>query len=82
MKPILQKVIEIAAVEFGTQPSALSAHVTPEDVQGWDSEAQLRLAMAIEEQFGISLDIEDFESIRTLGALAEMVECKRNAGSG
>lgn len=77
----LQKIIEIAAVEFGTHPSALSFSSTPEDVDAWDSEAQLRLAMAVEEQFGISFDIEEFQSICSLGSLAEMVVRKRNLQS-
>ena len=76
MNPTLEKVIEIAALEFETPPSNLSGASTPEDVKGWDSEAQIRLAMALEHQFGISFDIEEFEGIRTLAGVANLVARK------
>jgi acyl carrier protein len=79
MDSTLQTLIDIAAAEFRADASALSGASTPDDVAGWDSESQLRLTMAAEDHFGVSFDIEDFEKITSLNALAEMIAQKRAA---
>lgn len=77
MDSVLQELIDIAAAEFKVDASTLSGASTPDDVKGWDSESQLRLTMATEDSFGVSFDIEDFEKITSLNALAEMIAQKR-----
>lgn len=79
MDSTLQTLIDIAAAEFQADASTLSGASTPDDVEGWDSESQLRLTMATEDRFGVSFDIEDFEKITSLNALAEMIAQKRAA---
>jgi acyl carrier protein len=79
MDNTLQTLIDIAAAEFQVDASTLSGASTPDAVEGWDSESQLRLVMATEDHFGVSFDIEDFEKITSLNVLAEMVAQKRAA---
>lgn len=55
--------------------------VTPEtccdDIDGWDSVAQVKLMLAVEEAFDFQFDNDDISSIRTVGDFAASVESRR-----
>ena len=56
--------------------------VTPEtggkDIDGWDSVAQVKLVLAIEEQFGFQFSEDEVSSIRSVGGFVEAVERRKN----
>lgn len=43
---------------FDRQDLSLSEAMTPNDIEGWDSLAQVRLIFAIQEEFGLSFDTD------------------------
>jgi acyl carrier protein len=46
----------------GIKPDQLST-ASSSSLPGWDSIAQVRLMSSIEEEFGVQLEIEDFEEL-------------------
>ena len=50
---------------------------TPATVQAWDSLAHLTLLTVIDEEFGISTDIEDAEHLASFEALLDHVRDRR-----
>ncbi len=48
------------------------------DVNGWDSVAQVKLVLAIEEQFGFQFSEDEVSSIRNVGGFVEAVERRKN----
>jgi acyl carrier protein len=52
--------------------------VTPETggkgIDGWDSVAQVKLILAIEEQFGFQFTEDEVSSIKTVGGFLEAIE--------
>ena len=46
---------------------------TADDVESWDSFAQLNLLVAIEDDFEIELDPEQMQDLQDLGALVDSV---------
>ena len=73
----LPSVIQIAADVFSVPNSALSAESSPESVAAWDSVQHLNLVMAIEEKFNLQFDPEDYDSMKSLGHIAGLVDARR-----
>jgi acetyltransferase-like isoleucine patch superfamily enzyme/acyl carrier protein len=71
--------VDVAGVvmqAFGL-PSRPAPEDGPDRVPGWDSLGTLRLVMALEEAFGVSLDGDVLVKVRSVGDLAAVVERAR-----
>lgn len=55
--------------------------VTPEmrceEIEGWDSVAQVKLVLTIEEAFGIQFSENEVSSIRSVGGFLKCIEQRR-----
>ena len=71
-----EQVRAIASDVFGVPASKLSTGSSPETVENWDSMQHLNLVLAIEEKFGLQLDPEEIEQMKTIGAVATLVDKK------
>ena len=54
---------------FDDDAIALSADTTAADVDGWDSVANIRLMVSVEEAFRIRFDVGEFQEYRNVGEL-------------
>jgi len=64
-----EKIKEIVALAIGVKPDAL-----PDDAQmgnpgSWDSFAQLNIIIALEQEFSVSIALEDTDSLSSLAAI-------------
>ncbi len=71
--PIQSQVLEVASDIFGAPVAALSPASSPETIENWDSVQHLNLILALESTFGIQIDPEDIDKMKTLGAVAQIV---------
>jgi acyl carrier protein len=71
-----EKVRAIASDVFGVPAHKLSASSSPETIENWDSMQHLNLVLAVEEKFAIQLDPEEIEQMKTIGAVAGVVDKK------
>lgn len=69
MQPELKKIL-ISVLEVDT----ISDDDSVETIAAWDSVRHLTLVLAIEEEFGISLDADLIPGLTSVGALAAVVE--------
>jgi acyl carrier protein len=67
---------ELLAYHSGASEAALSAESTPQNTEGWDSLANLNLMAAIEEEFGVTFEIEDVMKFRSLREIEAYLEAK------
>jgi acyl carrier protein len=70
------QVQQIASDIFGVPGATITADSSPETIGNWDSMQHLNLVLAIEEKFGVQLAPEDIEHMKTIGAVATLVEKK------
>jgi acyl carrier protein len=70
---IYQRVIELAAEIFAVPTHRLDRDTTPNDVESWDSVAQLNLLVALEDEYSIQFTSEDADRAHSLGAVAALV---------
>ena len=74
MNSRFEQVQAIASDIFGVPAGRITADSSPETIENWDSMQHLNLVLAIEEKFGVQLDPEDIEQMRTIGAAAALVD--------
>lgn len=73
-------VIELVAGALDVDPSALSPRTTSDEVPQWDSLGYLRLLMAIEERFGVRIELEKMPELNSIARIVEYLD--RHAGDG
>jgi acyl carrier protein len=67
---VLMKLTAIFRDVFDDDRIALAPAMTARDVDGWDSVANIRLMVTIEDEFRIKFEIGDFQDFRNVGDLA------------
>jgi acyl carrier protein len=67
---VLMKLTAIFRDVFDDDRIALAPGMTARDVDGWDSVANIRLMVTIEDEFRIKFEIGDFQDFRNVGDLA------------
>ncbi len=56
----------------------ISADTKAEDVDNWDSLAQIRLVVSIEEELGLKFTASEISSLQNVGDLLELIARKRD----
>jgi acyl carrier protein len=62
---------------FGDESLEVHPSSTADDVDGWDSLAQVSLVFAIEERFAISLSAEELEAMENVGDMIAAIDRHR-----
>jgi acyl carrier protein len=70
----LEQVRHLASDIFSVPADAITPESSPATIENWDSMQHLNLVLAIEEKFGVQLDPEDIEKMKTIGAIANLVD--------
>ena len=70
------KVRGLCADVFQAPASEITAASSPETLENWDSVQHLNLVLALEEQFGIAFDPEEMDQMKSVGAIAQLVDAK------
>jgi len=50
-----------------------------QDINGWDSLAQIRLIISIEKGFGIKFSAKEISSLQNVGDMVKLINSKKNA---
>jgi acyl carrier protein len=69
VRDIVAEVLEVPADELVPESA-------PGKVEGWDSLATLEILAQVEEELGVSMDLEELAEIGTLGEWEERVDQK------
>ncbi len=70
---MIEKIREIAAEVFELDAREIAHDLRREDVDLWDSLAQLRLVSTLEQEFGIQLSMQEIESLDGIARVIEVV---------
>ena len=73
---ITSRLTEIFHDVLDDESIVLARETTAEDVEAWDSLAQISLVVAIEKEFGISIDLAELEGLRNVGDMIDLVARK------
>jgi acyl carrier protein len=67
-------VIEIVAEALEVSPDRLTSSSRSEDIAEWDSLAHLRVCMAIEERFCVTIDMEQIPKLDSIPRLFDFLQ--------
>jgi acyl carrier protein len=73
MSSIMPKVVDILMDIFENQDLQITAETTALMVPGWDSMAQIKILMAVEEEFLIHFSSREMDKLRNVGDLVAAI---------
>ncbi len=68
------QVIEIVADYFNLPVSAINLNSSADNLDAWDSLAQVNLMIALEQTFDIELEVEDFLELTSVEAIVAFID--------
>ena len=69
---------EIFQTVFLDPNLSISGNTSASDIPDWDSLAQIRLLMAMEQTFEIQFSLDEVESLQNVGEIIELILAKVN----
>ena len=75
---ILKKLEVIFKDVFDDEDIVLTNQTTANDIEDWDSLAQINLLVAIKKEFKINFDLEEVSQYKNVGDIVEAIEQKSN----
>jgi acyl carrier protein len=76
-----ESVSSLIAMSFGISKDRISSSTRQADIPEWDSVGHLNLMLALEDTFGIRLDVDDMKRLTTVEAILNYLEeagCRLN----
>ncbi|MCR5179517.1 MAG: acyl carrier protein [Lachnospiraceae bacterium] len=71
---ILEQIRLVLADVFDDDELAVTEETTAEDIDGWDSFAQMQIIAGVEETFDIHFTIEEVVGFKSVGDMVKTVE--------
>ena len=71
---ILEQVRQTVAETLDMPPSSINEDSSAENIDAWDSLAQVNLMIALEQTFDVVLEVEDFMTLNSVAAIAAFME--------
>jgi acyl carrier protein len=72
----IAKIIALVAAELNVPPGKINATSSIDTIPEWDSMAHLNICLAIQDSFGIKLDMEAIGELTSVAALAKLVKAQ------
>jgi len=72
----LTAVRDVVADIMAVAPEAITAEMTPDDLDGWDSLSMLNMILDLQDRLDIAFEPADVEGMTSVGAVAAVVEAK------
>jgi acyl carrier protein len=73
-----EQVKELVAEVFNINEDAVTPELSQETLDNWDSMNHLRLVTAVEEEFDISLTMDEIEAITSLEKLINVINAHKS----
>lgn len=70
---MLDKVRQIIADITHNDPASVTAKANSQNLEGWDSVAQINIIVAVEDEFGVTFDAEDIHTLNSVEKIVNAV---------
>ena len=78
LQDVMNSCNEIFRTIFSDAELSISAATSASDISDWDSLAQIRLLMAMEQTFEIQFSLDEVEDLQNVGEIVELILLKVN----
>ena len=76
MLDILPKLQNVFNSTFDAASLPITMDTVPDDIEGWDSLGHVTLASNIEQEFHVSLDVDDLMEMENVGSIVRILKGK------
>ena len=73
---VLETVQNIIRDVLDEESLVLTMETTSDEIEGWDSLAQINIVATIESELHIKFDLNEITKLRTVGIIVDMIERK------
>jgi len=73
----MENLEEIFRDVFDDEDILINVDMTANDIDEWDSLAQIRLILQIEKRFSLHFDASEIEKLENVGQMAELISLKQ-----
>ena len=73
---VFEKMNEVFRDVFDDEALMISEETTSEDIEDWDSFAQMNLIVAMEKQFGLKFNIKEINSLKNVGEMIMLIRSR------
>lgn len=70
----LEKLQQTLGATLKVPPAKITAATRDQDLPSWDSLGQVNLIMALEQEFGVTIEVEDFGNLNSVPAILSYLE--------
>ena len=70
---IISQMNEVFIEVFDDEDLVVQPQTSAVDIDGWDSLAQIRLILGIEQKFSISFSVEEITDLADVGEMSELI---------
>ena len=74
---MMENLEEIFRDVFDDEDILINVDMTANDIDEWDSLAQIRLILQIEKRFSLHFDASEIEKLENVGQMAELLSLKQ-----
>jgi acyl carrier protein len=76
MSDVLLKLQKVFSETFDIEDRPITMKTVPDDVEGWDSLGHVTLASNIEQEFHVSLDVDELMEMENVKSIVRILEGK------
>lgn len=69
----MRSIEEVVSSVFGVERDTVNERSSPESVEGWDSMGHVNLVTALEQNFNVSIDIDDMMAMANVRKIKEIL---------
>lgn len=74
MSDVTARMTEVFRTTFGDETITVSAQMTADDVEAWDSVTHITLIYALEDEFGVKFSSRDIAGFTCVGDIIDTLE--------
>jgi acyl carrier protein len=76
MQDVLARVQRAFSSAFDVEPGSVTINTVPGDIRAWDSMGHVTLASSLEQEFGLTFDVDELMEMENVREILRIVQAK------
>jgi acyl carrier protein len=76
MQNVLARVQRAFSAAFEVDPGSVTINTVPGDIRAWDSMGHVTLASSLEQEFGVTFDVDELMEMENVREIVRIVQAK------
>ena len=76
MQDVLARLQRAFTSAFDVEPSSVTINTVPGDIRAWDSMGHVTLASSLEQEFGVTFDVDELMEMENVREIVRILQTK------